>query len=553
MSLVSLYDEASLWMTPSTAKDGKLFSELPTDGSGDFTFSRGSNLAATRVGPDGLIEKGRENLFTYSQDFKDAAGWLVSSVTKASVNEPDPNGGLTAANITWTAGSSRFFYKNITQGNLLTESFYIKSNGGGNKFRFFGDGATDFSQDFTATSEWQRFEFFFERGSGQGTGITNASDNSAADLLIAFGQLEQGLVATEYIESGATTGKAGLLEDEPRLDYSGGATCPSLLLEPQRTNLVEYSEVFNLNWLASGRPAVETNIIDSPEGVQNGSRLTYGAGNVLRYQDELTFTNGYSYSIFVKKDVGRYVTIYAAFFTTSATIGFDLDEGTCQEGGVIEPYEDGWYRISVSKSVSGDADKSGYFYLYSTDTLGGITSTPGNKLYVYGAQIEEGSYPTSYIPNHSGGSITRGADDCKVEDLQSNGIVGNTWTYFFEWGRYVAERNFEMKNSLGSNFLFMVARMFRYNNNNGGVSTLTTLPSGVNERIKVAVRYNGNSLKVFRSDDITNEVTDMNASQFDDFDLLRLDRGNPDTEEFKQLLIFPTALTDSECIKLTTL
>ena len=29
MSLVSLYDEASLWMTPSGAKDGKLFSELP--------------------------------------------------------------------------------------------------------------------------------------------------------------------------------------------------------------------------------------------------------------------------------------------------------------------------------------------------------------------------------------------------------------------------------------------------------------------------------------------------------------------------------------------
>ena len=30
--------------------------------SGDFTFSRGSNLAATRVDVNGLIEKGRENL-----------------------------------------------------------------------------------------------------------------------------------------------------------------------------------------------------------------------------------------------------------------------------------------------------------------------------------------------------------------------------------------------------------------------------------------------------------------------------------------------------------
>ena len=44
----------SLAMIPSGYKDGKVYSVLPSNGDGDFTFSRGSN--ATRVNKDGLIE-----------------------------------------------------------------------------------------------------------------------------------------------------------------------------------------------------------------------------------------------------------------------------------------------------------------------------------------------------------------------------------------------------------------------------------------------------------------------------------------------------------------
>ena len=68
MATESFFSNASLAYIASAGagKDGKTYSIKPTDGSGDFTFSRGSNLAATRVGPTGLIEKGRENLLTYS-------------------------------------------------------------------------------------------------------------------------------------------------------------------------------------------------------------------------------------------------------------------------------------------------------------------------------------------------------------------------------------------------------------------------------------------------------------------------------------------------------
>ena len=62
---MSFFDDASLVFLPSgeAGKDGKAYSMKPTNGNGDFTFSRGSNLTATRVDSNGLIEKGRENLF----------------------------------------------------------------------------------------------------------------------------------------------------------------------------------------------------------------------------------------------------------------------------------------------------------------------------------------------------------------------------------------------------------------------------------------------------------------------------------------------------------
>src|SRR5210317_2249993 len=72
---MSLLNKASLIQIPSGYKDGTLYSAKPTNGDGDFTFSRGSNLAATRVNSEGLIEKGRENLLTYSNDFSNSS-WI---------------------------------------------------------------------------------------------------------------------------------------------------------------------------------------------------------------------------------------------------------------------------------------------------------------------------------------------------------------------------------------------------------------------------------------------------------------------------------------------
>jgi hypothetical protein len=74
---MSFFSEASLAMIPSGYKTSKVYSAIPTSGDGDLTFLR-SNDTATRVGPDGLIEKVRTNLILQSQTF-DNATWAKSA------------------------------------------------------------------------------------------------------------------------------------------------------------------------------------------------------------------------------------------------------------------------------------------------------------------------------------------------------------------------------------------------------------------------------------------------------------------------------------------
>ena len=59
--------------------------------------------------------------------------------------------------------------------------------------------------------------------------------------------LNQGLVAYPYVETTTAPVAGGILEDMPRIDFSGGNQ--SLLLEPSRTNLITYSEYFGIGWI----------------------------------------------------------------------------------------------------------------------------------------------------------------------------------------------------------------------------------------------------------------------------------------------------------------
>ena len=232
-------------------------------------------------------------------------------------------------------------------------------------------------------------------------------------IYIQDAQLEIGLAATDYIESGATTGKAGLLEDEPRFDYSGGATCPSLLLEPSRTNLIEYSEYLNSGW-SYARSSSSLSSFVSPDGDVKSYKFVENLDTNKSFYiyQRPTSVSGQTYtqSIFAKAGERDWLKVelnakYAYFDLTNGLIGSTSASTTAN----IEQLSNGWYRCSVSAITTSTAPYIAY-YLAIADGDSTYDGDGTSGLYLWGGQYEQGSYPTSYIPNHSGGSVTRGAD-----------------------------------------------------------------------------------------------------------------------------------------------
>ena len=219
---MSLFDDASLAMIPSAYKDGKLYSIKPTDGSGDFTFSRGSNLAATRVDVNGLIEKGRENQILQSNSFDTT--WTSFGITLTS-GQSGYDGSSDAWLVNKTSGIAyQGLRQTISTTGVQTTSFYAKAgtlstialyiSGGSHPYVLINlTNGTLISQRGTEIdvniedvgSSWYRISFAFNETSSAYWIYPDWSGTNNGNIYIQDAQLEVGLVATDYIETTTTT------------------------------------------------------------------------------------------------------------------------------------------------------------------------------------------------------------------------------------------------------------------------------------------------------------------------------------------------------------
>jgi hypothetical protein len=519
---MALIDKASLLMVPSTYEAGKLYNVLPSgnrapdstdQNSGydqtraDFDFDRGSNAAATRVNADGLIEKYRENLLLQSEAF--STSWAAYSVT-ATTGQSGYDGTTNALLLTSTGNYARIQQAASGTG-IMTASCYMKA------------GTTSWAMIRVAGSGYNITQYFdLENGvigslAGVSASINLVSDGwyrcevvvnvlatptfyiytaladgnlSVTDetITIQSPQLESGLVATTFIPTTSVTGKAGVLVDLPRVDYSSGTG--SLLLEPQRANLLPYSEYFGA-WTILGNGAgqsITTNHATSPEGVQNATRIqldkTGGSYSEIRYSASGT-SSGVScvFSIYLKANSGSpFVYIQAG----------------PNVGSAIELTSE-WQRFNVIGNASGGTTSC---IIGVADSVSGTTETA--DILVYGAQLESSaSYQTSYIPNHGeSGGVTRAADSCSVTGASD--VIGQTeGTFFVEFDKKngTGERRFFFQIGSGSTTIY--ARLESNNSLttqilNGGTdyltSTGTIIPSGNN---KFAIGYASNDAVIY--------------------------------------------------------
>jgi hypothetical protein len=124
---MSLFDSASICITPNGVKEGKLYSIKPTDGSGDLSVTRATT--ATRVNSAGLVEVVPVNLFEYSEQF-DNAYWTKDGATISANATTSPNGYVTAdkLNETATTGVHRVGRATFPAGTQRTFSVFAKKS-----------------------------------------------------------------------------------------------------------------------------------------------------------------------------------------------------------------------------------------------------------------------------------------------------------------------------------------------------------------------------------------------------------------------------------------
>ena len=586
---MSLYKDASLAMIPSAYKDGKLYSIRPTDGSGDFTFSRGSNLAATRVDVNGLIEKGRENLLLQSNNFDTT--WGNSNSTETS-----GQAGYDGTNDAWRidkTASGGYLVQGIGTSGVQTFSVYAKAgttdwmqlltlgSGTGSRYVFYdltngvigsqsGSGTYGIDSNIESVGGgWYRCSLTFNTTLND-VRIYPAEANSVSatsgNIYIQDAQLEQGLVATDYIETTTTTAQAGILEDMPRLDYSGGASCPSLLLEPQRSNLVTQSEYINGSGLSKIGSSIDTNVSSSPEGLVNASLLKEDSsnGSHVAYRD-FNLTNGatYTISIFAKSNgENRNIRLGdgGGFgWSSGFNSDFDLTLGTSTNNGVIEDYGNGWFRCSVVGTTNATSSRLIIYSILNTQTSYQGDGVSG--VYLYGFQIEQGNYHTSYIPTY-GSAVTRSADRAEIENgsffptaypftlYAESPIIASGAEFLFN----ICDKNVSdsyAQLSIGNGAPRVLCRY------SGGEVNVLSPDSVSASTIKMAAVFTESSIKLFVDGEL--KATETNTTPFQSgwndslIGQLRIVADTGSRTSNKMSLLFPTALTDSECIALTTI
>jgi len=365
---------------------------------------------------------------------------------------------------------------------------------------------------------------------------------------------------------------AGLIElvafNAPRLDYTGGG-CPSILVEPLRTNFFLRSEEFNLTWVTV-LANVTTNTTTAPDGNVTADKLvaTAVSGTHFILQIAAGSVNGTTVtaSVFVKAAVLSNIQLFnnvtgggQADFILSGAGTATLVTGVSAN---IENYGDGWYRCIMTFTPTTTGNFNIQIRLANSSGNVSFTGNAVDGVFLWGAQIEEGTKPSSYIPTTTA-SVTRNADvisDTGISSLigQTEGTIyaeiNNTLMTYALTGyvmRIFADANNEVwiRKESGTN-----KYTARWRANSVDVYTQSTI-SVLNGNNKIAIAYKTGDSAVYLNG--TQIGTSANTGAFA-VAPSQIGIGSTSTADFfndriKLATVFPTRLTNAQLATLTTL
>lgn len=290
--------------------------------------------------------------------------------------------------------------------------------------------------------------------------------------------------------SGTYFDQFGLLKsasaNTPRFDHDPlTGECKGLLIEELRTNLLTYSEQFDNAAWGKTNLTITANAATSPDGTQSADKIVSAA--VTGYESlsrTISVTAGtfYTYSAYAKASEFNCLSLQAGGTTwqvqANSGVRFNLTTGvmTAYNGqnvsnARLENVGNGWFRCSVTWECTVTTSTGVVSLIQSNlDSLAQPTGDGVSGLYLWGAQLEAGSFPTSYIPTTSA-SATRAADVA-----QMTGANFSSW-YRQDEGTFVADGQVAFAGSSSRCFLSAddgtanERHQIRFN----GVSALSTI------------------------------------------------------------------------------
>lgn len=228
---------------------------------------------------------------------------------------------------------------------------------------------------------------------GDGVTYTSIPNESSADFTLTRATNATRINEDGFIEI--------MTSNIPRLDYSGGG-CPTLLLEKESTNLINYSEDFDdVSWLKLNGATVESEKVLSPDGNTNAYQVTFDGTNRGRLEKIISgVTSGLDYT----------VSVFARVSNGTQEVFIGSSASDSQQTLTTE-----WKRIYFTEAEN---DTTGYSRIICDDAT---------TIELWGFQLEQSSHMTSYIPT-TGNQETRNADFCKKENLSTD-IMSSSYPF----------------------------------------------------------------------------------------------------------------------------
>jgi len=462
----------------------KVITQTLGDGIVDFNFTRAT--ASTVTNKQGVIEDSCYNLALWSEDFANAS-WLKTQATITTNVITAPNGTLTADKLIENTGNTaHLVYREQTgtNGVAYTFSCYMKAAEKTNASIYLTDNVAGnintkinlttgvFTVNYEGSESWQnKVGTVTDAGNGWWrvsiSGERNASGTivgssiyvndstpyigvNGSGIYIWGAQLVQGSTPRPYLR---TTNRL----NAPKLDYSRSLLEPSLLIEPQRTNLHLQSEDFtNVAWGKSAGSSMTLTAVVNNFGNSKSYIYNEGSFNNIHFITQgISTVNAsiYTATMYLKKADVDWIQIAASpgFGNNLSWVNFNLTTGLFGNTGSFSmTYSatmniNGFWKIIITTTCT-NTGTNGTIELAGTNDTDTLTKKPtytgtNKNLYIISAmQFEVGSNATTYIPTTTA-TVTRNAETSYV-DLFNNAALNSTnFTLFWEGYLYKEDFN----------------------------------------------------------------------------------------------------------------